>query len=304
MDVTPPLLSLPSDFSVPAEGAQGANVTWTATATDNRDGAVPVNCMPAPGLFPVGDTLVSCTASDRAGNTASGSFSVTIDPLPEPPGVSGLSVSTPTATTATATFSVDWKGATPGTCTLQIDSGTPISGSCSSISAGGLSPGQNYAATVRATASSGEGSAQAAFQTPGRTSITSYDRMAPGAPYHGYFLNAWQSFTAQSNTITSLGVTVGRPNHVPGQRIRIRMCSTIVVGTGCSGTIYVDTTAEIQNYGNTAVDVGDIPVVPGQTYFVNWSQPAGLDYVTYWWAGGTTITTSDQMQMIVQGYNR
>ena len=140
--------------------------------------------------------------------------------------------------------------------------------------------------------------------TPGRRVITSYDRMAPGAPYNGFFLQAWQNFVAQSNTITYLGVTVGSNAHVQGQTIRVRLCSGVDATNGCSGTTYVDVNATINNYGNTAIDIGDYAVNPGQTYYIVYTQPAGKNYYTYWWAGGSTITLSDQNQAIVQGYNR
>lgn len=48
-------------------------------ATDNRDGSVPVSCSPAPGTqFSRGTTVVTCTASDSAGNQASCSFPVKV----------------------------------------------------------------------------------------------------------------------------------------------------------------------------------------------------------------------------------
>ena len=77
LDKTPPVLSLPPDVSVDATGPDGATVSYTATATDAVDGAVPVTCSPPSGsTFPIGDTTVECTASDAAGNVASGSFVV------------------------------------------------------------------------------------------------------------------------------------------------------------------------------------------------------------------------------------
>ena len=40
-----------------------------------------VTCTPASGsLFAVGDTVVNCAASDAAGNTATGAFTVTVTP--------------------------------------------------------------------------------------------------------------------------------------------------------------------------------------------------------------------------------
>ncbi len=224
---------------------------------------------------------------------------------PPAPLISDLALTTPTATQVAATFAVDWNGGSPGSCSISVANGPTTAGSCSSLTLSSLAPGETYLVTVTATSAAGRSStADGQIATPGRQSITSYDRMAPGAPHLGYFLQAWQSFTAASNTITFIGVTVGSSTYQPGEQLHIRVCSATDPTNGCAGTTYVDTYATIQNYGNTSVDVGDVPVTPGQSYFVVWSQPAGRDYVTYWWAGGTTITTSDQMQMIVQGYNR
>jgi hypothetical protein len=81
-DTTPPVLSLPADITTAAQSPGGATVSWTATATDNKDGAVPVNCTPASGsLLPVGTTTVNCSATDAASNNASGSFTVTVTGL-------------------------------------------------------------------------------------------------------------------------------------------------------------------------------------------------------------------------------
>jgi hypothetical protein len=79
-DTLPPVLTLPADLSVDAMGPTGAIVSFTASAVDAVDGPVPVTCAPASGsLFPIGDTTVTCTASDAAGNTATGSFLVHVN---------------------------------------------------------------------------------------------------------------------------------------------------------------------------------------------------------------------------------
>ena len=80
VDTTPPVLSLPQAVSVDATGSAGAIVSYTASATDAVDGVVPVTCVPPSGsAFPIGDTTVECTASDAAGNVASGSFTVHVN---------------------------------------------------------------------------------------------------------------------------------------------------------------------------------------------------------------------------------
>jgi hypothetical protein len=79
-DVTPPVLSLPNDMTVECAGPQGKVVTFVAQAIDDIDGQVPVTCTPASGSsFPLGATQVTCIASDVAGNTATGTFTVTIN---------------------------------------------------------------------------------------------------------------------------------------------------------------------------------------------------------------------------------
>src|SRR5215203_5114217 len=70
-DTTAPKLTVPTDMSTTATGADGAKVTYTATATDAVDTDPTVTCTPASGsTFPVGTTTVSCTASDDSGNTS------------------------------------------------------------------------------------------------------------------------------------------------------------------------------------------------------------------------------------------
>jgi hypothetical protein len=83
-DSTPPVVTLPADVTADATSSNGAAVSFTATATDDVDGSVPVTCSSASGsTFPVGTTTVSCSASDAAGNAATGNFTVTVKPQPD-----------------------------------------------------------------------------------------------------------------------------------------------------------------------------------------------------------------------------
>lgn len=78
-DVQAPVLELPGELTAEATGSDGASVTYTAGASDDRDPAPSVSCTPASGsTFPLGATIVSCTATDAAGNSASGSFTVRV----------------------------------------------------------------------------------------------------------------------------------------------------------------------------------------------------------------------------------
>jgi hypothetical protein len=80
-DTTPPALYLPGDMTVEAPDASGTPVYYGVSASDDRDPNPTINCTPASGsFFSVGDTTVSCTATDASGNVASGSFTVHVLP--------------------------------------------------------------------------------------------------------------------------------------------------------------------------------------------------------------------------------
>jgi hypothetical protein len=82
-DTTAPELTL-TDITAEATSSAGATVTFSPTATDIVDGSVPVTCNWASGdVFPLGTTTVDCSATDAAGNTANGSFTVTVEPNPQ-----------------------------------------------------------------------------------------------------------------------------------------------------------------------------------------------------------------------------
>ncbi len=84
-DTTPPTLNLPANITTEATGQLGAVATYSASANDAVDGAVLVSCSPTSGsAFPIGTTSVNCSASDTVGNTANGSFSVTVQDTTDP----------------------------------------------------------------------------------------------------------------------------------------------------------------------------------------------------------------------------
>ena len=79
-DVTPPVLSGGKSIAVRApRSAKRARVTYSVTATDAKDGQVPVTCIPKSGSrFKVGRSTVRCAATDSSANTASASFTITV----------------------------------------------------------------------------------------------------------------------------------------------------------------------------------------------------------------------------------
>ncbi len=79
VDTTPPQLTVPSNIVTEATAPSGATVHFTPSATDLVDASVAIVCTPASGgTFGLGITTVSCTATDDAGNSSGGSFSVTV----------------------------------------------------------------------------------------------------------------------------------------------------------------------------------------------------------------------------------
>ncbi len=84
-DNTPPVLSLPGNIVAEATSLRNTVVTFSGSATDNVDGNVAVTFSPASGsTFPLGSTTVNATARDAAGNTARGSFTVTVQDTTKP----------------------------------------------------------------------------------------------------------------------------------------------------------------------------------------------------------------------------
>jgi hypothetical protein len=80
LDVEAPVfgLSAQSIMEANATSPTGAVVSYSPSVTDNV-GVTSLSCKPASGsVFPVGNTPVTCTASDAAGNTSSTSFSVSV----------------------------------------------------------------------------------------------------------------------------------------------------------------------------------------------------------------------------------
>ena len=77
-DTTPPALVVPTDVVVKASSPE-VQVNFTATATDECTERPAVRCWPASGdFFPLGDTRVTCTARDTAGNSVNATFVVSV----------------------------------------------------------------------------------------------------------------------------------------------------------------------------------------------------------------------------------
>jgi RHS repeat-associated protein len=84
-DVHPPVLTVPANLTIEATSRAGATATFDTTAIDAVDGAVGVMCSAESGsMFMLGDTTVTCAATDVAGNESSDSFIVRVQDTTAP----------------------------------------------------------------------------------------------------------------------------------------------------------------------------------------------------------------------------
>jgi hypothetical protein len=82
----PPVITCPGNIVKPADLAQcSAVVTFTATASDDCDGALIPVCMPPSGAtFARGITTVTCSATDTSSHSTSCSFTITVNDTQKP----------------------------------------------------------------------------------------------------------------------------------------------------------------------------------------------------------------------------
>ena len=131
VDLPAPTVTVPLDIVANTDaGVATVAVSFTATATDTVDGTVPVVCTPPSGsTFPLGATVVVCSATDAAGNTGTSSFTVTVEdheaPVLTPP-ADIVTNTDPGLNTAVVSFSATATDNAPG---LGAVSCVPPSGS-------------------------------------------------------------------------------------------------------------------------------------------------------------------------------
>jgi hypothetical protein len=174
VDNTAPLLTVPADIVATAASAQGALVAYEAHAVDGIDGPIMPICTPPSGdTFPVATTQVTCTATDAAGNVATGHFSVVVLPPNTAPVVGAISApSEPVLlgfkVTIVAQFT-DADQTNVHTCSINWDDGTSSVGKVTESNGKGTCTGSRtypsagaYAVEVTITddkAASGKGTA-------------------------------------------------------------------------------------------------------------------------------------------------
>jgi hypothetical protein len=78
-DSLPPVITCPANIVAISAASGGALVNFTVTATDDSGVAPTITCVPPSGsVFPLGQTTVTCTATDGDGLSSTCSFTVTV----------------------------------------------------------------------------------------------------------------------------------------------------------------------------------------------------------------------------------
>jgi hypothetical protein len=160
-DTTGPVLAL-ANQTVEATSSAGAAVTFAPSASDLVDGSLPVTCDQSSGdTFLLGVTTVHCSATDNAGNTTSGSFTITVvDTTPPaltlPANIAGVEATGPSgaAVTYSASASDIVDGSVAVNCSRASGSTFPLGTttvSCSATDSTGNTNTGSFTVTVQDT---------------------------------------------------------------------------------------------------------------------------------------------------------
>jgi RNA polymerase sigma factor (sigma-70 family) len=149
---SPPTITTPGNLIAEATGPLGAVVAYTVTATDLEDGTDPVTCTPASGAtFGLGHSTVSCSSTDRQGNTSRASFDVLVQDTTPP------ALAVPAGITVQTTLTSGVKVTFTATATDLVDAAPKVT--CNPAS-GSLFLVQTTTVTCIATDSSGNSSSK------------------------------------------------------------------------------------------------------------------------------------------------
>ncbi|MEQ1850547.1 MAG: HYR domain-containing protein [Chthoniobacteraceae bacterium] len=248
-DLTPPVLTVPAAIVAEATGANGAIVTFPASALDNVSGVVPAVAVPASGsLFPIGVTTVTATAVDGAGNVGSASFTVTVRDTVAPV------VNVPANMVQEAVSSA---GATVSYSVGATDGGSGVAAVTSSPTSGSVFPLGVTTVNVSATDASGN-------VGTGSFTVTVRDTTAPVVTVPGNTIveatgvaGAVVTYAASADDLVDGGVTV-TGNPASGSVFPLGVTTVNVSATDAAGNVgnaafavtVTDTTPPVITVGN------------------------------------------------------
>jgi uncharacterized repeat protein (TIGR01451 family) len=205
LETTPPTISCPANITVGNDPGQcSAVVTFATPAATDGCGVASVVCSPASGsTFARGTTPVTCTATDTNGNTASCTFSVTVNDTQAP------------AIACPANLTVP---ADPGQCSAVVNYPVSASDNCPGVTvvcspAAGSSFPVGTTAVVCTAADASGNSSQCGFtvtvaDTQPPTLTCPADVVAVGTPAQDGTLQAVVAYAAPTVADNCPGVTV------------------------------------------------------------------------------------------------
>ena len=129
-DTAPPVFtSGVNDIQATADGFCRAKVNFSPAAEDTCSGVATITCVPLSGsFFPKGVNTVTCTATDRAGNSATASFTVTVrdvDPPVFAPGFSDQQITTEAGQCSSPAFVYPFVAALDNCDNIHVDCQPP-----------------------------------------------------------------------------------------------------------------------------------------------------------------------------------
>lgn len=276
IDKTNPTLNLPPNMTVEATSLAGAVVNYSASASDNLDAAPSFNCSPASGsTFVIGTTMVNCTVTDLASNTAFGNFNITVQDTTGPVIAfhADITVEATSASGASVTY-------TSPTTSDVVDG--PGTASCSPASGSTFGLGNT---TVTCTATDSHGNAA----TPTTFVVHVVDTTAPVIAGHADVIaeatSAAGAIVSYTSPATSDAVDgAGFASCTPSSGNQFPIGNTTVA---CTATDQHGNTATPTSFIVHVVDTTAPVIAPHADVFVAATSPAGA-LVNY-----TSPTTSD-----------
>lgn len=260
-DTTPPVVSVPASVSGQSPTGVPVPVTYLATANDSVDGAIAVTCTkPTGSSFPVGTTLVTCSAADVHGNTGSASFQVTVVTVPGAPTATTATAGNGSATVAfAAPASNGGSPVTQYTVTSSPPGGT-ASGSSSPITVSGLTNGTPYTFTVVAKNAVGTGPASVASAPVTPDTPPTAPNFVQASPSNASALVSWSAGASNGGSPTTKFTVTSSPGGLTATAAGTDH-SVIVFGL-TNGQAYTFSVVATNAAGNSQPGTSGVPVTP------------------------------------------